>query len=47
MLKKLCIICVSVCIAAGMVFRVTAHCTSDTCQDNTTMCILEEKKELY
>ena len=47
MLKKLCIICVSVCIAAGMVFSVTAHCSTDTDQDNITMCILAEKKELY
>lgn len=47
MFKKLCVICVSLCIAAGMVFSITARNSSLIDQDNITMCILEPKKELY
>ena len=47
MFNKLCVICLSACIAVGMVLGVTAHYSSDNDQDNITMCILEAKKELY
>ena len=47
MFKKLCVICVSLYLAAGMVFSMTARASSLIDQDNITMCILEAKKELY
>lgn len=47
MLKKLCVVILSVCIAAAMILGVSAACFGSNDQDTVTMCILEAKEELY
>ena len=47
MLKKLCVISLSVCIAAAMILGVNSACSASNDQGAVTMCILEVEEESY
>lgn len=47
MFKKLCVVTLSLCIAAAMVLGVNVACSDSNDQDTVTMCILEPEEELY
>ena len=47
MFKKLCVVFLSICIAAAMILGVNTQCTSDNDHDNVILCDLEAKRELY
>lgn len=47
MFKKLCVVFLSVCIAAAIMLGLNYSCTGNNEQNTVTMCILEAEEELY
>ena len=47
MFKKLCVVFLSVCIAATMVLGMHTLCSSNNDQDNVILCDLDAKEELF
>ncbi len=47
MINKMCVVFLSLCIAAAMVLGVNVSCSDNNDQDTVTMCILEPVRVLH